>query len=88
MSPVTTNNEGAISGLTLIGAGILVGVVSGLLGVGGGVVLVPILVFLLHYQQKNAQATSLAAIGVDSIDDRFPQSWAESAGHAGSASVR
>lgn len=62
MSRVTTSNEGAISGPTLIGAGILVGVMSGLLGVGGGVVLIPILVFLLHYQQKNAQATSLAAI--------------------------
>lgn len=57
-----TREDGNISAITLIGAGIGVGVMSGLLGVGGGVVLVPILVLLLHFQQKNGQATSLAAI--------------------------
>src|SRR6266403_5833660 len=36
-----------------------VGVLIGLLGIGGGVVLVPALVYLLHYDQHMAQGTSL-----------------------------
>ncbi len=56
-----------ISALILLGTGLGVGVLSGLLGVGGGVALVPILVFALHYQQKNGQATSLAAITLTAL---------------------
>src|ERR1700704_4996929 len=36
-----------------------VGGLVGLLGIGGGVVLVPALVYLLHYDQHMAQGTSL-----------------------------
>ncbi|HWY06244.1 MAG TPA: TSUP family transporter, partial [Candidatus Acidoferrales bacterium] len=36
-----------------------VGVLVGLLGIGGGVVLVPALVYLLRYDQHMAQGTSL-----------------------------
>jgi len=36
-----------------------VGVLVGLLGIGGGAVLVPALVYLLHYDQHLAQGTSL-----------------------------
>jgi uncharacterized membrane protein YfcA len=36
-----------------------VGVMVGLLGIGGGVVLVPAMVYLLHYDQHMAQGTSL-----------------------------
>jgi len=36
-----------------------VGALVGLLGIGGGVVLVPALVYLLHYDQHMAQGTSL-----------------------------
>lgn len=36
-----------------------VGTLVGLLGIGGGVVLVPALVYLLHYDQHMAQGTSL-----------------------------
>src|SRR3981189_154804 len=36
-----------------------VGVLVGLLGIGGGVVLVPARVYLLHYDQHLAQGTSL-----------------------------
>jgi uncharacterized membrane protein YfcA len=36
-----------------------VGILVGLLGIGGGVVLVPAMVYLLHYDQHMAQGTSL-----------------------------
>jgi uncharacterized protein len=36
-----------------------VGVLVGLLGIGGGVVLVPAMIYLLHYDQHMAQGTSL-----------------------------
>lgn len=38
------------------------GLLSGLLGVGGGVVLVPAMVYLLHLSQHQAHGTSLAVI--------------------------
>jgi len=44
----------------LIGA--LVGVVSGVIGIGGGVLLVPILVWYLKMDQIKAQGTSLGAL--------------------------
>lgn len=43
-------------------AGALAGLLSGMLGVGGGFALVPIFVLWLHVDQKRAHATSLAAI--------------------------
>lgn len=44
--------------------GVLVGVFSGLFGVGGGIVLIPILVLALHVAQKRAQATSLVMVSI------------------------
>jgi uncharacterized membrane protein YfcA len=43
------------------------GLFGALFGVGGGVVLVPLLVALLAFDQRRASATSLAAILVSSI---------------------
>jgi uncharacterized membrane protein YfcA len=39
--------------------GLGVGVFSGLIGIGGGVIAVPLLVYLFHMDQKMAQGTSL-----------------------------
>ncbi|MBO9578947.1 MAG: sulfite exporter TauE/SafE family protein, partial [Microbacteriaceae bacterium] len=50
-----------------IGIGLVVGFMSGLFGVGGGVLIVPALLLLLHFEQKRATATSLIAVGPISI---------------------
>ena len=46
--------------LLLLGFG--AGILSGLVGVGGGIIIVPGLVFLLGFSQKMAQGTSLAVL--------------------------
>jgi uncharacterized membrane protein YfcA len=46
----------------LILTGLVVGVVSGLLGIGGAVMLVPALVFIFKFSQPQAQGTSLGAL--------------------------
>ncbi len=51
----------------LVAAGIAVGALSGLLGIGGGLVLVPLLVLVFAMAQKGAQATSLAAITLTAL---------------------
>ena len=48
--------------LLAILAGFLVGLLSGLVGLGGGVLLVPLLVIGFRFGQHAAQGTSLAAI--------------------------
>ncbi|HEV7918448.1 MAG TPA: sulfite exporter TauE/SafE family protein [Solirubrobacterales bacterium] len=48
--------------VAIIGLGFLAGIVAGLFGVGGGVVFVPLLVFVLGLNQAHAEATSLLAI--------------------------
>lgn len=46
----------------LIAIGAAAGIASGLLGVGGGTVMVPLLVASMAFSQHRAHATSLAAI--------------------------
>jgi uncharacterized membrane protein YfcA len=46
----------------LVAIGTLAGLFSGLFGVGGGSVIVPLLVLWLGYEERGATATSLAAI--------------------------
>jgi uncharacterized protein len=48
--------------LTVIIIGIAAGMLSGLVGVGGGIIMVPALVFFLHYNQHQAQGTSLGVL--------------------------
>lgn len=51
-----------IEAIEVIAVGFLAGAVSGLFGVGGGVIFVPSLVFLFGMTQAEANATSLLAI--------------------------
>ena len=46
----------------LVAIGVMGGLLSGLLGVGGGVVMVPLLVLWAGYRQRDAHALSLGAI--------------------------
>lgn len=48
--------------LLLILIGVLAGVMSGFVGIGGGLVIVPGLVYLLGFTQMQAQGTSLAVL--------------------------
>jgi len=51
----------------LLMIGFVAGFFGALFGVGGGIVLVPLLVFVIALDQRRASATSLAAILVSSI---------------------
>jgi uncharacterized membrane protein YfcA len=48
--------------LILLLVGVLGGTLSGAFGVGGGTIMVPLLIWLLGFDQRRASATSLAAI--------------------------
>lgn len=62
-----TNNKRPMSVqiiLSLVLIGVLAGILSGLVGVGGGVIMVPLLVLFLGFNQHQAQGTSLAVLVV------------------------
>ena len=42
--------------------GLAAGMLSGLVGVGGGIIMVPALIFFMQYTQHQAQGTSLAVL--------------------------
>jgi uncharacterized membrane protein YfcA len=42
--------------------GLVVGVLSGVVGIGGGILLIPALVYFFHMSQHKAQGTSLGAL--------------------------
>lgn len=48
--------------LLIILLGLVAGIMSGLVGIGGGIVLVPALVYFLQYNQHQAQGTSLGVL--------------------------
>ena len=50
--------------MRLVLIGVVAGFFSALFGVGGGIVIVPMLLVLLRWDIRNATATSLAAIGI------------------------
>lgn len=53
---------GAQEILLIIFIGVAAGMLSGLVGIGGGVILVPALVYFLSYTQHQAQGTSLGVL--------------------------
>jgi uncharacterized membrane protein YfcA len=57
--------------LVLLAIGIIAGFLSGLIGIGGGIVIVPFLVYILAMDQKTAQGTTiflfLLPIGILSV---------------------
>lgn len=58
--------------------GLVVGVFSGLFGVGGGIVLVPLLVLLMRTEQKEAQATSLVVVAMGATSGAVTYALADS----------
>jgi len=48
--------------LILIGIGILTGFMAGMLGIGGAIIMIPALVFIMGFSQHSAQGTSLAVM--------------------------
>jgi uncharacterized membrane protein YfcA len=48
--------------ITLIVIGLMAGMLSGFVGVGGGLIIVPALIWLLNFNQFQAQGTSLAVL--------------------------
>ena len=48
--------------LILVLVGIAAGILGGLVGVGGGIIIVPSLVYFLSFSQKSAQGTSLGLL--------------------------
>jgi uncharacterized membrane protein YfcA len=43
----------------LLLVGLVAGLLSGLVGIGGGIIIVPVLVYFLNYNQQQAQGTTL-----------------------------
>ena len=48
--------------LILVLIGLFAGLLSGIVGIGGGLVIIPLLIILLGYSQHEAQGTSLAVM--------------------------
>jgi uncharacterized protein len=59
-APLTTTSRASTRNVVLVGLG--AGFLSGVFGVGGGLLVVPALVLVLHFDQRLANGTSLAAI--------------------------
>ena len=53
--------------MRLVGIGLVAGLFSALFGVGGGIVIVPLLLLLCGFEGRTAAATSLAAIGITAL---------------------
>mgnify|MGYP001163418970 CR=1 FL=1 len=65
--------------LVLVATGLLAGLASGSLGIGGGIIVVPALVFLLGMSQHEAQGTSLAfllpPIGILAVANYYKEGY-------------
>jgi hypothetical protein len=50
------------NGILFVVLGLVAGSLSGLIGIGGGVIIIPVLVFLFGFSQQQAQGTTLALL--------------------------
>lgn len=62
MKPLQQKNMTVQLVLLLVLIGFSAGILSGLVGVGGGIIVVPALVFFLGFTQQEAQGTSLGLL--------------------------
>ncbi|HXB44787.1 MAG TPA: sulfite exporter TauE/SafE family protein [Puia sp.] len=65
--------------LLVVLIGLAAGILSGLVGVGGGIIIVPALVFLLGFSQHQAQGTSLGILllpaGIFAVINYYKQGY-------------
>jgi hypothetical protein len=59
--------HGSYDTAVLVLIGFVAGFFSALFGVGGGIIVVPLLILLARFQERSAMATSLAAIGLIAV---------------------
>jgi uncharacterized membrane protein YfcA len=64
-SPITENPERVISNLSLLLLSLIIGALTGLFGVGGGFVAIPVLVIFFHTPANKAAGTSLLIIALN-----------------------
>ena len=62
MKPIQQDTMTTELVMTLLLIGLFAGILSGLVGVGGGLIIVPALIFFLGYSQHQAQGTSLGLL--------------------------
>lgn len=53
--------------MRLVGIGLVAGLFSTVFGVGGGIIIVPLLILVAGFDGRSAAATSLAAIGITAL---------------------
>jgi uncharacterized protein len=67
--------------LVLLLVGLVAGILGGLVGIGGGIVIVPALVYFMGYSQKMAQGTSLGIlllpVGVLAVWNFYKQGYVD-----------
>lgn len=80
MDPLQKNTMNVQFVITLVLIGIAAGILSGLVGVGGGIIIVPALVFFLHYTQHQAQGTSLGVLTFPVVILAFLKYYADTKG--------
>lgn len=66
LKPGTSVDGGWARWMRIIGAGLIVGVMTGFFGVGGGFLIVPALVLVLGLSMREAVGTSLVVIAINS----------------------
>ncbi|MFH1395294.1 MAG: sulfite exporter TauE/SafE family protein [Candidatus Omnitrophota bacterium] len=54
--------EGELALILYLIVGLFAGIVSGLIGIGGGIVIVPCLIYIFKFSQHSAQGTTLAML--------------------------